>query len=623
VLLRDDGAAVAFGSGEKGQCGVPDGWYSQVAAGDFHTVLCTTDDRDPLGPGREWIAFGTTHGLEDISFPCILPDGSFVKCAAGGFHTVLVDDKGAAVACGANTDKQCAIPRPPSGKRYVEAAAGGRHTVLLQDDGVIVLLGNNDADQLGSSHPIVAASQGMYTNVACGERHTVCLRKDGTAIAFGYNSTDGQDDAWYFREKCRISSTVQKATMQVEERIRKREETLPDMMADRGLTGMMHFFSYKYTNMFHAWREGLDPEDNQKISFVGFCMAMRKVGFLGRYKEIWAQLDDDKSGTVGFREFDPEIADSLENYKLALRNSAQGSLINGWFQNVDTDRSDRVDRDEFVKSAAGPKLSTLLPPGFDAKQLFTWLDYSRTGVITLDRLCPTSYQAYARGDHKSGVDVLDYKISIKEIKSTSFKTLREARESFLGSYARRMVAEADAKAKERDLKASDLAGFKKQLKRKYGNLFRAWKQGLDLSGDNQLSKGEFMKAIVNEGYLGNPEALWGELHTSGDGFIQLKHFEPLVGNPYEEFQQLLRVESDENPEGSLITMWIKHFDPKNTLRCTFEQWEIGCKAIGFTGPYKKLFTWLDLNDSGDVTLDEIDHEAAASFHRGDHEIGLA
>ena len=64
VLLRDDGAAVAFGSGEKGQCGVPDGWYSQVAAGDFHTVLCTTDDRDPLGPGREWIAFGTTHGLE-------------------------------------------------------------------------------------------------------------------------------------------------------------------------------------------------------------------------------------------------------------------------------------------------------------------------------------------------------------------------------------------------------------------------------------------------------------------------------------------------------------------------------------------------------------------------------
>ena len=130
------------------------------------------------------------------------------------------------------------------------------------------------------------------------------------------------------------------------------------------------------------------------------------------------------------------------------------------------------------------------------------LDYSRTGVITLDRLCPTSYQAYARGDHKSGVDVLDYKISIKEIKSTSFKTLREARESFLGSYARRMVAEADAKAKERDLKASDLAGFKKQLKRKYGNLFRAWKQGLDLSGDNQLSKGEFMKAIVNEGYTG-------------------------------------------------------------------------------------------------------------------------
>ena len=63
-----------------------------------------------------------------------------------------------------------------------------------------------------------------------------------------------------------------------------------------------------------------------------FYTACWKVGFLGRYKEIWAQLDDDKSGTVGFREFDPEIADSLENYKLALRNSAQGSLINGQYR---------------------------------------------------------------------------------------------------------------------------------------------------------------------------------------------------------------------------------------------------------------------------------------------------
>merc|ERR550537_1055271 len=103
--------------------------------------------------------------------------------------------------------------------------------------------------------------------------------------------------------------------------------------------------------MFHAWRECLDPEDNQKISFVGFCTACRKVGFLGKFKEIWKQLDDDGSGAVGFAEFSPEISESLGSYKLALRQSAGGSLIKGWFINVDTDRSDRVDRDEFVNAA--------------------------------------------------------------------------------------------------------------------------------------------------------------------------------------------------------------------------------------------------------------------------------
>jgi hypothetical protein len=547
----------------------------------------------------------------------------FVKCAAGGFHTVLVGEDGAAVACGANTDQQCAIPRPPGGARYIEAAAGGRHTVLLRDDGVIVALGNTDAEQCEVDSRAVVTSQGQFMAVACGERHTVCLRTDGVAIAFGSNLTDGQKDAWFFREKTRISATVTRVTMQVEERIRKREETLPDIMADRGFTGMMKFFAYKYANMFHAWRVCLDPEDKQRISFIGFCTACRKVGFLGKFKEIWKQMDDDQSGTVGFAEFAPEIATSLDTFKTGLRHSAGGSLINGWFQHVDTDRSDRVDRDEFVKAAKGAKLAPFLPPDFDAKQLFAWLDYELVAVITLDRLCPTSAAAYLRGDHHSGVDVLDWQIATGQLAVTGFGNLREMRENLLGEYHRKLIEKEQAAAKAADLKAHDLPGLKKQLKRKYGNLFRAWKSGLDLSGDNSLSKQEFFTALVNEGYNGKPEDLWNELHTDGSGFIRLKDFDPMIGNAIEEFQNKLKAITDENPEGSIITMWIKHFDPHNTLKCTFEQWEIGMKAIGFTGPWKKMFKWLDLNDSGDVTLDEVDGEAASAFHRGDHLLGMA
>lgn len=49
VLLRSDGAAVACGRGEQGQCDLPapeaGTAYTQVAAGGGHTVLLRSDGR--------------------------------------------------------------------------------------------------------------------------------------------------------------------------------------------------------------------------------------------------------------------------------------------------------------------------------------------------------------------------------------------------------------------------------------------------------------------------------------------------------------------------------------------------------------------------------------------------
>ena len=64
--------------------------------------------------------------------------------AAGHFHTVLLKNTGEAVAFGASSNGQCAVPALAAGERYVSCAAGGHHTVLLKNTGEAVAFGGQD-----------------------------------------------------------------------------------------------------------------------------------------------------------------------------------------------------------------------------------------------------------------------------------------------------------------------------------------------------------------------------------------------------------------------------------------------------------------------------------------------
>ena len=101
MLLRSDGAAVAFGANGSGHCDVP-----ALAAGMRYTEV-----------------------------------------AAGGARTVLLRSDGAAVAFGYNGDGQCDVPGLAAGMRYTEVAAGGGHTVLLRSDGAAVAFGYGGMEQ--------------------------------------------------------------------------------------------------------------------------------------------------------------------------------------------------------------------------------------------------------------------------------------------------------------------------------------------------------------------------------------------------------------------------------------------------------------------------------------------
>lgn len=150
-------------------------WYTQVAAGDYHTVLLRSD-------GTVIVCGDNSQG--QCRIPTLEGEAEYTQVSAGYGHTVLLKSDGSAVACGNNSSGQCSIPALEGEAKYTQVAAGFDHTVLLKSDGSAIACGPNRYPQC-----IIPALRGeaKYTQVAAGESHTVLLKSDGSAIACGDN----------------------------------------------------------------------------------------------------------------------------------------------------------------------------------------------------------------------------------------------------------------------------------------------------------------------------------------------------------------------------------------------------------------------------------------------------
>jgi len=127
VGLRADGAVVATGYSDAGQCDV--------------------------------------RGWADI-----------LQVAAGGWHTVGLKSDGTVVAVGWNIPGQCEVG---GWTEIIQVAAGGMHTVGLKDDNTVVAVGAEGWDhgqcEVGNWTNITQVAGGLY--------HTVGVESDGTVVA--------------------------------------------------------------------------------------------------------------------------------------------------------------------------------------------------------------------------------------------------------------------------------------------------------------------------------------------------------------------------------------------------------------------------------------------------------
>ncbi len=184
-----------------------------IAAGYSHTLIATAEGVCTFG-GNDCGQLG--HGnFRRVLGPKWVAGMPGVAVAAGGFHTVMCTDVGQVFTCGyaysgqlghGTRDEVEVIPRLVEalvGRKVVTVAAGSSHTAVVTEGGQVLTFGAGGRGRLGHGSTrdkltpqLVAALAGKkVTAVACAISHTTVCTDAGLFYTLG-DGQRGQQGDW-------------------------------------------------------------------------------------------------------------------------------------------------------------------------------------------------------------------------------------------------------------------------------------------------------------------------------------------------------------------------------------------------------------------------------------------
>ncbi|MFM7051872.1 MAG: dockerin type I domain-containing protein [Planctomycetota bacterium] len=199
VVLKSNGRVACWGRNQFNQCLPPLLLQNQTvvavsAGGDFSLALDSN---------------GTIWGWGDNQFgQRIAPAGTYTQISAGDYHTIARRSDDVVVAFGLNGNGQCNVPSflatPSAAINTLKISAGAAHCAVVYQmidaefpGNYIVCWGFNNYGQSGSFFAT------DYIDVAAGTFHTVALRANGTVECIGNNG---------FGQANGIPNTISKAS---------------------------------------------------------------------------------------------------------------------------------------------------------------------------------------------------------------------------------------------------------------------------------------------------------------------------------------------------------------------------------------------------------------------------
>lgn len=338
----------------------------------------------------------------------------------------------------------------------------------------------------------------------------------------------------------------------------------------RGAAGFRDWLRHRFGSSLAGWR-ALDKHWRERLTESEFFLACRAAGYHGKVRTLWAELDALGTGTVCFADIDPEVERSVELFRTALLDK-YGDIQKAWRAAVDINANGRVLLGDL--EAALHRLGLQL----DCRALFEMLGghphIAGSGITLaqtrLDHLGPPGTPLgppvlLPRED--AGADAegaQDPRIKGVGLRSTAdlkrallqrFPSLLSAWRQALdldgnGSLAfgeftlalNRLGMHGDLKGiwEELDVNGKGsiiFADFDKKtdammeevrarLADRYGTLFRAWFEGIDTTGNNNVTEGEFVAACLESGSTGDAKMLFKQMvPVWGGKFITLEDFD--------------------------------------------------------------------------------------------------
>ena len=325
------------------------------------------------------------------------------------------------------------------------------------------------------------------------------------------------------------------------------------------LTDFYAFLSRRFRTLVAAWRQGLDADADGRLLFHEFCNACKRLGYRGKLKTLWRALDTNSVGYLTLGHIDKVADAGLDNFRSFLEDNFR-TLDDAWERVFDTDRSGRCNESHFIASC-----KQLRYPG-NALRIFRWLDVAGRRDLYLDDF-----------------DILG---------------LRRRSETLNPTAEQRVL---ERQAKDRAEAEAMLGRFKLFLNQKFGNLVRAWRTVLDPDRNGRVQFTDFCQACRQMGFQGNLKALWLSLDAADKGDVCLDDLDPDAVTCLMDFTRLLRIFFND-----LESCWFAILDPDASGRCSLEEFDRACRALGYIRDAKQLHRYLDIHNTGVVTVDEME-----------------
>jgi hypothetical protein len=168
-----------------------------------------------------------------------------------------------------------------------------------------------------------------------------------------------------------------------------------------------------------------------------------------------------------------------------------------------------------------------------------------------------------------------------------FSWLIPKRENVETRNYREMLVDEKTQHKAKHVAPKTFEELQTMLKRRYGNLVRAWRLCLDADDAGRLTFNEFGPGLRRIGYEGSIRALWMELDHEMSGAIGLYEISPKLSQLLDRFLQFLQTQFETCEEA-----W-RCFASRGQMALDLKDFALGCTSIHWTEDVQMLHGALD------------------------------